>query len=496
MSRSDEHGVAAATRRLCDRATSLDLPPLLAARVADARDRLDGPLRVAIAGRIKAGKSTLLNALVGERLAPTDAGECTRIVSWYQEGLGYGVAADLVEGESRPLRFRRNGSLTVELGDLTPEQVRRLVVEWPSERLADTTLIDTPGLASLDDTVSQRTRAALAADGQATPEADVVVYLMRHLHRVDADFLEGFVGGDHAGASPVNSITVLSRADEIGAGRLDALDSARSIARAYARDDRVAALSSDVIAVSGLVAETAQTLTEAEFRELHRLVDLSDDDVASMLLSVDRFVDEWQQQLGDGDVARRLVRRFGLFGLRFASDRLRDGAVTSTADLARALFDVSGLGDLQRTLDRRIRPRAEVLQARSVLMELDAVAAELMTHDPDAARTLARALEEVMSSAHEFAELRVAHVVATGMTMLPGDETDRMAHLVAPGPLHDRLGSEPDPTPDGLRSAALTEIEHWRTAAANPLYDPVTVEACSSAARCAEGLYARLLSTE
>ena len=50
--------------------------------------RLDEPLRVAIAGRVKAGKSTLLNALIGERLAATDAGECTRIVTWYRHGLG------------------------------------------------------------------------------------------------------------------------------------------------------------------------------------------------------------------------------------------------------------------------------------------------------------------------------------------------------------------------------------------------------------------------
>ena len=73
--------------------------------------RLDEPLRVAIAGRVKAGKSTLLNALVGERLAATDAGECTRIVTWYRHGLGYTVTADLrPEGRTDlvlPARGRR-----------------------------------------------------------------------------------------------------------------------------------------------------------------------------------------------------------------------------------------------------------------------------------------------------------------------------------------------------------------------------------------------------
>ena len=64
-----------------------------AARLQAVLDRLDEPLRVAIAGKVKAGKSTLLNALVGEELAPTDAGECTRIVTWYRDGITYRVDA-------------------------------------------------------------------------------------------------------------------------------------------------------------------------------------------------------------------------------------------------------------------------------------------------------------------------------------------------------------------------------------------------------------------
>ena len=207
-----------------------------------AQRRLDEPLRVAIAGRVKAGKSTLLNALVGERLAATDAGECTRIVTWYRNALGYRASRSSGRAE-RDLPFRRrDGAPVIDLGDLDIATVDRLEVGWPSASWP-TSPSSTPR-ASRRPPRARRTGPGGPArrDGEGPGDADAVLYLMRHLHRSDVQFLEAFVDRSVAHASPVNAIVVLSRADEIGAARLDALDSARAVATRYGADGRVRAL--------------------------------------------------------------------------------------------------------------------------------------------------------------------------------------------------------------------------------------------------------------
>ena len=116
--------VADRTLELARRSNSSSRAPRTRARARAIVERLQGPMRVAIAGRVKAGKSTLLNALVGERLAPTDAGECTRLISWYRHGIGYRVAATLPSGEQRELSFTRDaGALDIKLGDLSERDV-------------------------------------------------------------------------------------------------------------------------------------------------------------------------------------------------------------------------------------------------------------------------------------------------------------------------------------------------------------------------------------
>ena len=348
--------------RLCDIAIGMVHGTTRAEEVDQIRARLHGPLRVAIAGRVKAGKSTLLNALVGERLAATDAGECTRLVTWYQDGLTYDVQAVGHDGVGHTLAFQRiDGALRFDLGSLDPSTIERVVVTWPSSALRDVTLIDTPGLASIDDSNSLRTREFLAMGENRPSDADAVIYLMRHLHRRDAEFLGAFLDRSVAAASPINAVSVLSRADEIGACRLDAMGSAARIANRYQSDPIVRTLCTHVVPIAGLIAETGLTLREEEAAALRLLATTPADVLERMLLSADGFCDGGSSDLTI-ELRRGLLDRLGLFGLRLLTEEIRAGRCTTAGDMARHLVATSALADLRALIADRFLPRARVLQ--------------------------------------------------------------------------------------------------------------------------------------
>jgi hypothetical protein len=135
--------------------------------------RVDGPLRVAIAGRVKAGKSTLLNALVGEQVAATDATECTRVVTAYAEGEREAAWAYLPDGSSIEVALRREaGGTHIDLAGLAGHDtggVEALRVELPNPRLQRLTLIDTPGIASLSEELSRQAESFLLPGTRQPP---------------------------------------------------------------------------------------------------------------------------------------------------------------------------------------------------------------------------------------------------------------------------------------------------------------------------------------
>ena len=449
-------------------------------RLRRVRDRLGEPLRVAIVGRVKAGKSTLLNALVGEELAPTDAGECTRVVTWYVDGPSYKATLHPREGSPRQAAFsREGGAITISLGELSAESVERIVIEWPSSALRAMSLIDTPGLASISAELSASTELALTGEATDSP-ADAIVYLTRHLHPADLRFLDAFSDSDET--APTSVIAVLSRADEVGVGRANAMDSAARVASRYSRDPRLRRICQAVVPVAGLIAQAGVTLREDEFHAFEQLARIAPSALDSLLMSVDDFVDPEAPAATTGGLTsmerEELLERFGLFGIRRSIDLVRDGATPTSTRLAEALIALSGLGDLRRLLMQQFAARRDVLKARAALAVIDDV---LRTDHRDGSDALAAELERITAGAHDLVELRVLDLVRSGAIPLREEERDSVERLLGAEGSRPaaRLGLPADASPSEVRVALLDTAARWQRRAENPL----TQQKVSDAAR-------------
>nr|WP_052478803.1 dynamin family protein [Kibdelosporangium sp. MJ126-NF4]CEL20662.1 Isoniazid inductible protein IniC [Kibdelosporangium sp. MJ126-NF4]CTQ89574.1 Isoniazid inductible protein IniC [Kibdelosporangium sp. MJ126-NF4] len=451
---------------------------------------LDGPLRVAIAGRVKAGKSTLLNALVGTRIAATDAGECTRIVTWYFRG-PHARATAFPHG-TRPvgLAIDHDGSrYALDLGSLDVEGVDRIEVALPSDWLGQMTLVDTPGMGSLTESAGRRTQDFLGE----TTSVDAVLYLMRHLHSTDIDFLDAFNDSDAADSSPVNAVGVLSRADEVGGGDDDAIAFADKVAAGYRADTRIRSLVHTVLPVAGLLAEAAATMDEKEFADLKAIAAASDGATMPLLLSAGRFVAPTRAITVDIESRKRLLSMLGLYGLRLSIDCLRSGNA-DRARLGTVLRERSGLNELRRLLLTQFAQRRDVLKADGALRAIETVTRD----DPiPAAPRLRQAVERLRAGAHELTELRLLTELRTGSVQAPTEQIAVMERLLGGQgtSVADRLNLRPD-APFETVNAAITGMHgHWRRVAQNPLIDPSFTRAAQVLQRTCEGLAAAVRAT-
>ncbi len=370
--------------------------------VETALARLDEPLRIAVAGKIKAGKSTLLNALIGDELAPTDAGECTKVVTWYEDGHRYAVHADLPTGEKRELAFSRvDGAVQPNLGQLQADDIARLTVTWPAAPLRSTTLIDTPGIDSISVEVSARSHTFLTPGAERATDADAVLYLVRHLHANDVRFLESFHDDGVSQGTPTNAIGILSRADEIGDCELDALQVAEQAAAEYREDPKLRALCQTVVPVAGLLAQAGATLLQSQFDDLVRITNSGPDHLDELLASAERFV-HWPSAVST-EVREQLIDRFGLFGVRLAVEAIASARVRTATELATEFVDVSGITALRDLLARRFGSRTQALKARSALAVLRR-SLEQRPADPEH-QALLRRIDHIQFHAHEFREI-------------------------------------------------------------------------------------------
>ncbi|HEV8561651.1 MAG TPA: hypothetical protein VGR06_35470 [Actinophytocola sp.] len=439
-------------------------------------DRLGGPLRIAVAGQPKAGKSMLVNALVGEEVAPLPLGDDALTTVWYLAGATPRATVYPPDGPPAEVPADRSGGrLRVDLGEWRGRRLDRVVVDWPARTLRGTALIDTPG-------------AEPSTMERVATEADAVLYLTQHLHATDLGLLQALHEHPLAMAYPVGTLVVLSRADEMGGGRIDALFAAKQLARQHRRDARTRALCQDVIAVTGLLGYAGRALRPPEFDALATLAHAPRSEMDGYLLSADRFAGADFPVPVDAELRRALLDRLGLFGLRLATALIRQGFDTH-GTLSAELVQRSGLTEVREAVARYFTDRAPVLKARSALLALEVV---LRREPRPPAAALVAELERILAGAHEFRELRLLAALSVGQLVLPA-ELDAEARQLIGGSgsgLPVRLGLAEEPTATGLRHAIIAALRRWRDHAENPVLDEAARTAAATVVRTCEGMLA------
>ncbi|MFJ4173511.1 dynamin family protein [Microbacterium sp. NPDC089696] len=458
-----------------------------ALRTIDELDsRFREPLRLALAGMVKAGKSTLLNAMLGEQIAPTDTGECTRVVTWYRYSATPTITLHPRSGTPRRMPIHRErGRLVLDLDGLTAEQVEWIDVGWPLQSLTGVTLIDTPGIASLSEDTSARAARFLTPD-EAPPEADAVVYLLRHLHGSDVKFLRAFQDASVGQVRTVCAVGVLSRSDEVGSGRIDSLLSARKIARRFQLDQDLASLTLGVVPVAGLLAEGARTLRESEYIAFRELAGLERADRERLLVSADRFVRDSSVTGLSATVRRDLLARFGIFGVRMAVTVIRGGA-RSSSELASELIAQSGLVEIQDLVGTQLQSRAETLKARGIVLQVERLLRERPLDDAAAVRA---GIERFRLAAHALRELELLADAGSRRLPLEDGDAEEAARIVGGEgtDAHRRLGESAGADASTLGSAVNDRIAHWRRLTESPLADAATRSVARVVVRSLEGV--------
>jgi hypothetical protein len=434
-------------------------------RVIEVLQRTDEPPRLAVAGRVSAGKTTLVNALIGRRTLTAGTGECTRVATWLRHGDADEVIVELGADGRRTMPLAPDGTLGGLEAGLGPA-VSRIDVTLELDALKRYTIVDTPGMQSLSQGVSGGAGAVLGVDTPVlVPEVDALLYVVTEDLRSDderviADFAR------QAALTSATTVVAVTKVDRLledpggsGAQALDAL-----LTRWRER------LATDVLAVTpvvGLLAETALTgaVDEGCAAALRDLAAVPAAERDGWLASPRRFLAAGSVPAAP-EARRELLERFGVHGLRQATELIALG-VTGAGPLTRRLTELSGIRPLQAVLASAVGARAGVLKADAALRALEA-----LTTGADVPPFEAAVIREALvahsdrlagtDEAQEVRELGVLRAIAAGALELPEALSEDVRRLVSGATFRQRLDLHSGAGEQEGIAAAAAMAARWR----------------------------------
>jgi small GTP-binding protein len=225
------------------------------------RTDFDRPLLVAVMGEFNSGKSTFVNALIGEEIAPMGVTPTTATINLLKYGEQRGARVIWRDDREQQLAWEEVGPFLRQLQQEGARAVRVVELLYPAEELLRVNVVDTPGLNSMIAEHEQTAREYLA-------QADAVIWLFsadQAGKQTEQQALETIA------QQRLKTVAVLNKVDRLDPTQLEQLTG-------HLRQG-FAPLVEGLIAVSArhalqaLVADDPQALEQSRFPELRRFLE-------------------------------------------------------------------------------------------------------------------------------------------------------------------------------------------------------------------------------
>ena len=253
-------------------------------------EQLGTQFTVAVIGQMKAGKSTLLNAIIGKDLAPTGVSESTATVNHFR----YDAEGDLsdkfrVHWEDGRTENRALDELNAWTGtEENAKKTKFLDFFAGSDFLKTAIITDTPGTRSVEDSHEQAAQGIISDKLESETflygeRAHAVIYVVNPVaRREDKDLLRVFGAARRLpGASPANSIAVVQKWELMPLGEAD-----RKCERLY---NQLREEVCEVFPASGLLANALRVMPEDSWNLLAKFAVESTPEAFMHMLRMDRY---------------------------------------------------------------------------------------------------------------------------------------------------------------------------------------------------------------
>ncbi|MEO3857867.1 dynamin family protein [Acrocarpospora sp. B8E8] len=462
--------------------------------LAEYRERFGSALRVALVGRVSSGKSTLANALLGGRRAPTGVEELTFNVNWLRYGTSPGLLVHFTDGrppERRDLADLERLTVRAHEDEALAAYLRTidyLEVTDPNPYLRSFDLVDTPGLDTAFGSDSQNTARFLgrtpgdvrAASLDHAGKADAIVLVFaRGLAAAEEELLADFTGAGIGKATPITTLGALTKVELFWPLHPDPMAEGARVADRLMNAAGARRYLFDLRPVASLVGAAAAVFTQEDFDDLTTLAAVPPETLTARVKRGPLFTTRDHPELKVSAARRHaLFSQFGGYGIVLACSLIRDG-VTDIAELRWHLLERSGMADFRRLLVDHFGSRTELIKLSRAIQDvkqLPSLAGELGPRDHMTLDEAVAAVAQLEFKEHAFAEFSVLRDYYDGRVDFADEEIGEL--LLVTGEcgrtLPDRLGLPSSYGRTELAAQARERLAHWAAVVVDPSYSGAT----------------------